>query len=278
MKNETIYFLYHIPGKKIGVTKNLKERVTNQQGYKKGEYEVLEKSRDIDYISDREYFYQKKLGYKTDFNSFKTIYNQFKKGKKMSINITEQTVTFPVAKKDLKEYLAKNTGFKFIVDSVEIMLDQKVQDWIKKNARVSHFRDSRSYVYNKSLVSFIDELKAESNVKKQNAKPEYYEVGLGKMNIFDKIRAWAGERGIYDSGDTKTQFVKLMEEAGELGRGVLAEDQDEIIDAIGDMVVVLTNLAKLEGYNIEECINSAYKVISDRKGKMVNGTFVKETL
>ena len=277
MKNETIYFLYHIPGKKIGVTKNLGDRVTNQQGYKEGEYEVLEESSDIDYISDREYFYQKKLGYKTDFNSFKTINNQFNKGKKMSINITEQTVTFPVSKKNLKEYLAKNTGFKFIIDDVEVRLDQKVQDWIKKNARVSHFRDSRSYVYNKSLTSFIDELKAEHNVKSQNIEAKENSAACGKC-VFPKIREWAKQRGIFDKGDVKTQYVKLMEEAGEVAKALLTNDKAEIKDGIGDMVVVLTNLAHLSGFTIEECIDEAYEVICKRKGKMVNGTFVKETL
>ena len=277
MKNETIYFLYHIPGKKIGVTKNLEDRVTNQQGYKEGEYEVLERSNDIDYISDREYFYQKKLGYKTDFNSFKTINNQFNKGKKMSINITEQTVTFPVAKKNLKEYLAKNTGFKFIIDEVEVRLDQKVQDWIKKNARVSHFRDSRSYVYNKSLTSFIDELKAEHSVKVQNVETKEKSAACGKC-VFTEIREWAKQRGIFDKGDVKTQYVKLMEEAGEVAKALLINDKAEIKDGIGDMVVVLTNLAHLSGFTIEECIDEAYEVISNRKGKMVNGTFVKETL
>ena len=67
-----------------------------------------------------------------------------------------------------------------------------------------------------------------------------------------------------------------MEEAGELGRAVLKNDQEEFVDAIGDMVVVLTNMAHLGGTTIEECIDSAYKVISKRTGKMVNGTFVKD--
>ena len=52
-----------------------------------------------------------------------------------------------------------------------------------------------------------------------------------------------------------------MEEAGELGRAILKEDQDEFVDAIGDMVVVLTNLAHLGGTTIEECIDSAYNEI-----------------
>ena len=66
-----------------------------------------------------------------------------------------------------------------------------------------------------------------------------------------------------------------MEEAGELGRAVLKDNQAEFVDAIGDMVVVLTNMAMLGGTSIETCIDAAYDEIKNRKGKMVNGTFVK---
>ena len=94
--------------------------------------------------------------------------------------------------------------------------------------------------------------------------------------VFERIRMWADERGLYDKGDVKTQYLKLMEEAGELGRAILKDDIEEQIDAIGDMVVVLTNLSELIDVPIEECIESAYEVISQRTGKMVNGTFVKD--
>jgi NTP pyrophosphatase (non-canonical NTP hydrolase) len=94
-------------------------------------------------------------------------------------------------------------------------------------------------------------------------------------NEFELIRSWAEQRGIYLKGDTKTQYLKLQEETGELAKAILSNDQEEFIDAIGDCVVVLTNLAKLGGYNIEDCINSAYDVIAKRNGKMINGTFVK---
>eukprot|EP01043_Picozoa_sp_COSAG02_P068876 COSAG02_NODE_11592_length_1692_cov_36.008934_2_plen_70_part_00 len=67
-----------------------------------------------------------------------------------------------------------------------------------------------------------------------------------------------------------------MEEAGELGRAILKDDNPEFRDAIGDMVVVLTNLAHMGGTTIEDCIDEAYDVISKRTGKMVNGTFVKD--
>ena len=87
---------------------------------------------------------------------------------------------------------------------------------------------------------------------------------------------WADERGLYDKGDVKTQYIKLMEETGEIGRAILKEDTAELIDGIGDAVVVLTNLAELAGVPIEDCIQEAYNVIAKRTGKMINGTFVKD--
>lgn len=93
---------------------------------------------------------------------------------------------------------------------------------------------------------------------------------------FNDIRRWAHERGIYCSGDPKTQTLKLQEEVGELAKAIMKNDAAETLDAIGDCVVVLTNLAHLCGLSIEDCIVSAYDVIKNRKGKMENGTFVKE--
>ena len=99
------------------------------------------------------------------------------------------------------------------------------------------------------------------------------------MNLtieFQPIRDWAEQRGLYAKGDYKTQTLKLLEEAGELAEGILKDDDTLTNDAIGDIVVVLTNLAHLRGTTIEACINSAYREIIDRKGSMKNGTFVKE--
>ena len=91
-----MYYLYHIPGKKIGVTRDLNTRVTLIQGYKEGEYEVLEQSDDIGYISDREIELQKSYGYKVDRKLYKNLFN------KMKINATEQTSTFPMPLNKLK--------------------------------------------------------------------------------------------------------------------------------------------------------------------------------
>ncbi len=99
------------------------------------------------------------------------------------------------------------------------------------------------------------------------------------MNLteeFNPIRNWAMDKGIYDKSNIDKQFLKLLEEVGELSSGIQDNNHSEIKDAIGDCVVVLANLAVFEGLRIEDCINSAYNVIKNRKGKMENGTFKKE--
>ena len=88
---------------------------------------------------------------------------------------------------------------------------------------------------------------------------------MNLTNEFDSIREWSKEKGILDKSDVKTQFVKLMEETGELSRAILKNNKEEFIDSIGDAIVVLTNIAALGNVKIENCINSAYSIISQRK-------------
>lgn len=97
-----------------------------------------------------------------------------------------------------------------------------------------------------------------------------------KKEMFEKIRIWGKEKGILDKATIDNQFTKLLEEVEELNQSIKEKDINEFIDAIGDCVVVLTLLAKMNGLQIEDCINSAYEVISKRKGKMIDGFFVKD--
>jgi NTP pyrophosphatase (non-canonical NTP hydrolase) len=259
------YYIYHIPGKKIGVTCDLNNRVTVQQGYEPNEYEVLESSEDVDYISSKEIKLQKEYGYKVDMVPYKKL----KPKTKMNINITEQTTTFPCPVDKLKGQLFDNLGMKWQTEHGELNITPRTIDWIMKNVKTSMFNTERSYIYNKAFARFYDnnDIFAQPTPVKCSKKP---------LKMFENIRQWASERGLYDKGDPKTQLIKLQEEMGELAKATLENDQPEVIDAIGDMVVVLTNLAHLNNVNIETCIAEAYNVISKRTGKMVNGTFVKD--
>jgi len=267
------YYLYHIPGKKIGVTRNLNSRVTQQQGYSPDEYEVLDQSTDIDYISSREIELQKSYGYRVDHKPYKKLF-------KMKINATEQTSTFPVPLNKLKGRLMDEIGRSWETIHGTFELTKDTVKWIVDNAKTSMYNNDRTYIYNKAFYEeFLNEAKKEAKlfydqlkerVNNANGKKEFH-----TENRFDLIRTWATERGLYEAGDTKTQFAKLVEETGELAQAILKKDDAEFADAIGDMVVVLTNLAHLGGISIEQCIDQAYNEIKNRKGKMSNGTFVK---
>jgi len=277
------YYLYHIPGKKIGVTRDLISRVVDQQGYDLDEIEVLEQSTDIDYISDRELELQQSYGYRVDRQKYKDLYINKIKSNKMHINATEQTSTFPCPSTKLKGRLMDNIGKTWETTHGTFEINMDTINWIMDNVTTSQYTMERCYIYNKAFAKYF-------KVNKQvDVYQAYYDTLSRRVNKngnwrydsvdserFQKIRDWAGERGLYTKGDKKTQFCKLMEEAGELGRAILKEDKPEIVDAIGDMVVVLTNMAHLSGTTIEECIDAAYKVIAKRTGKMVNGTFVKD--
>ena len=298
MDNKIMYYIYHIPGKKVGVTRDLNSRVTQQQGYTPDEYEVLDHSTDIDYISKREIELQKSYGYRVDKKLYKDLF------KKMKINATEMTSTFPYPLNKLKGNLMDQLGESWETMFGTFTLNRESVDWIIDNAKTSMYDAKRSYIYNKAFfeeflnknlkqakvnarevcnntLDHIEAMKAELVSHSKAIKPNTVYTDLEPPhtsydNRFDKIREWAKERGLYDKGDTKTQFCKLMEEAGELGRAILKDDQVEFVDAIGDMVVVLTNMAHLGNTSIEACVDSAYEVISKRTGKMVNGTFVKD--
>ena len=251
------YYIYHIPGQKIGMTCNLNKRVELEQGYKKNDYDVLFSSRDMNKTSWMERQLQKFYGYKVD----RQLYSNLIKIKSMKVNPTEQTSTFNCDRKDLEKVLDQNDGLEWQTSLGTFEINNETKKWILANIKPSMYNNDRCFIYNKAYYeAFL-------------AKPTYNNV-----EIFDLIRSWADERGIYKEGDPKTQLIKLYEETGELAKALLEGDKNGIIDAIGDSVVVLTNLSKLVGYDIESCIQSAYDEIFDRTGRMVNGTFVKDTL
>jgi len=281
------YYIYHIPGKKIGVTRNLQERVTNQQGYEESEYDILMESDDISYISEQELVLQKAFGYKVDRQSYENLKPN---NKEMKINITEQTTTFPCPVNKLKGQLMDNKGLRWMTEHGEFMITDNTIKWILSNVKESMYDKQRSYVYNKAFARYYDNNDPYNgktlsgglmndrlyDEKEYECCDENNPCECMEPSQFDLIREWADERGLYEHGDPKTQALKLVEEVGEIARAVLKDDIDEVIDGIGDAVVVLTNLAELHDVSIEECIASAYGVISKRTGKMVNGTFKKD--
>ena len=255
------YKIYHIPGQKVGCTSNIAKRVEQTQGYKQGEYEILEETDDIVDASKLERFYQKHLGYKTD----RTLYHKLvKRKKRMHTNTTSFTTTFYKPKDQIKPEDIHGLTIETEQGTYDLDTEDKI-DWVIGNLLPSQFTPKRCFVYNKAMSEASPFL-----------KPSKAFNPTEDIEIFSKIRAWAWERGIYDKGDPKTQLIKLYEEAGELAQSTLKQDREGIIDAIGDCIVVLTNLAHLNSLRIEDCVGAAYDEISSRTGEMKNGTFVKD--
>lgn len=93
--------------------------------------------------------------------------------------------------------------------------------------------------------------------------------------IIEKIKQWVLDRNL-QTGDPHIQMCKVMEELGELAKAINKKDRDQQIDGLGDVIVTLVCVAEQLGLNIEECCLAAYDEIKDRKGKMIDGVFVKE--
>jgi NTP pyrophosphatase (non-canonical NTP hydrolase) len=296
------------------MTCDLYNRVTQQQGYEPHEYEVLTKSEDIGFASDMERQLQEAYGYEVDrvpYNKLKCNNMNMKinvteqtttfpcpvnklKGQLMdNLNmrwetdhgdcmLTPKTVEWIL--KNVKESMYNtsrcyiyNKAFSRFHDNNDIWdfrinkngpLDNAYQshDRLGGNLEDPHMKDQYD---GKTLAGALSPTRIQERCNNPECK-------CLNPTHFDLIRKWADERGLYDNGDPKTQALKLVEEVGETCRAILKNDTPEVIDGIGDCVVVLTNLAQLIGHPIEECINKAYIEISNRKGKMINGTFTKD--
>ena len=90
----------------------------------------------------------------------------------------------------------------------------------------------------------------------------------------NNIKRWHHDRNLIDGSDDKSQFAKLIQEAGELSDNI-CKGRD-VRDDIGDMIVVLINIAERNNVTLTECCEIAYNDIKDRKGQMIDGVFVKE--
>jgi NTP pyrophosphatase (non-canonical NTP hydrolase) len=92
----------------------------------------------------------------------------------------------------------------------------------------------------------------------------------------ERILEWAEPKGLLNPEFAPKQFMKLVEEVGELSNAMLKDNKAEQIDALGDINVVLIILAEQLGFDLDTCLECAYNEIKDRKGQTLNGTFIKD--
>jgi len=105
---------------------------------------------------------------------------------------------------------------------------------------------------------------------------KFYNQFENISSLEQKVVNWAEDRGLTSPENSKNQFLKTIEEVGELASALAKNDKEALIDAVGDVIVTLVILAKCENLSATECLASAYKEIKDRKGKTEGGVFIKD--
>ena len=94
------------------------------------------------------------------------------------------------------------------------------------------------------------------------------------ITLTESIKGWHHDRNLIEGATDKDQFAKLIQEAGELSDNICKGN--DVSDDIGDMVVVLINIAERNGLSLTACLQQAWDDIKDRKGRMVDGVFIKD--
>jgi NTP pyrophosphatase (non-canonical NTP hydrolase) len=94
--------------------------------------------------------------------------------------------------------------------------------------------------------------------------------------LIQSVELWADQRGLLIPENRPRQMLKVMEEVGETSAALARGNRRELKDGIGDVMVTLIILAAQSGFTLTECLNTVYQEIKDRKGKTVDGVFIKE--
>ena len=132
------------------------------------------------------------------------------------------------------------------------------------------------YPDNIQIISHLaNSMKSYANPEQLKNFANYYSEDKPMLDkMIDNFVQWHKDRNLIDGSNDQAQYVKLIEEAGELA-GNIARGKD-VSDDIGDMIVILTNIAARNQLTLAECCEKAWNDIKDRKGKMIDGVFVKE--
>ena len=200
-----MYYIYYVKGIKVGCTNNIERRVEKEQGYSKEQYSILESTLCKHTASRQEIFHQKRLGYKVD----QTPYNKLKQNI-MKVHVDRQSITFgenneDVTKEDLLAIGIIPQTPRYLDRDVVITND--IAEFILSVIQLSNIERGK-WVGRQTFLNYLEVEDRHSKIVEEE-------------NQFSLIRTWAKERGLYEKGDDKTQYVKLMEEAGELAKALL---------------------------------------------------------
>lgn len=280
------YYIYHLPGLKVGATNSLEYRVEEGQGFKKGEYEVLHTINNIFIASFEEMREQKQRGYTVEAQPY---YKLFNNAKLMRTFTTDLTTGFYCKKRsELKALINGEVTLKTIYGELAFDTDDKIQ-WLLDNVKESFKHKTNNgiapfYINNKLAFEFIKDIKGRVYVDATNKAVPPNETHKADACpypedvSFDAIRKWAHDKKLYGHKNSSLtgQTLKVQEEMGELSHAVLKSKPEEIKDAIGDILVVLTSLSEINGHSIEDAMAHAWAQIRTRDGESTkSGDFLK---
>lgn len=164
---------------------------------------------------------------------------------------------------------------------------------LREKKRLTLMNLSKELGFPDSTLSQYENGKRQISIGKAKQLAEYFGVTVGYLlrldtpakdgipELITKVNEWADDRNLKQA-DPKIQWMRITEEVGEI-RDVLLkptkfmEPQAALKDAIGDTLVTIIVLAHQLDLDVTECLGLAYEEIKNRKGKMINGTFVKES-
>ena len=270
------YYVYRIPEiNKVGLAKNLENRVEDQQGWLKDEYETLGYFVTLKQARAAELLFQKEYdcidtGEGNDIIDA-VIKNQ---SKKQDVTVSTEhtgaaTVGFYIDWKDAKDALAN--GCTFRLDTGDI---KATGEDVKALFANDTIKESHNGGWGKGLHTYAIVKKVKNYFNNKIQKPKTNESG-SLDDLISLVHAWADDRGILD-GNITTQTLKLGEEFGELQKAVLKDRPEEVKDAIGDIIVVLVSIAHFNGHSVADAVRMAYDTISKRTGYTnAKGDFIK---
>ena len=155
---------------------------------------------------------------------------------------------------------------------------------IRKNRNLTQSRLAKEIGISRSYLNDLEAGRKNPSVRTVGSIAKKLNVTVSDLmkgeehteSLTRKIEQWATDRNLH-TADPNKQMLKLIEEVGEIAAALSRGNTNETKDGIGDAIVVLTILAMQLNTSVDECMALAYNEIKDRKGRMVNGVFVKES-
>ena len=167
---------------------------------------------------------------------------------------------------EVEDRITREFGDSDTMDFLEYLKQQDVENDLRQDS----LEESIEF-----LVNECGELQKEVNEYRQQEETKLTEQ-LDLTQLTARIQGWAVDRNLHTADPVK-QALKFFEEAGELSQGMVKGNEEQIKDSIGDIYVVMTILSMQLGLEIEDCVYHAYDEIKDRRGKLVDGVFIKES-